>query len=393
MRILMIAPQPYFQYRGTPFSIRERLKALTQLGHSVDLVTYHIGQRIEIPGVRVYRSLPLPFINNVPIGPSWVKFPLDMFLSLRVLFLLPVLGKIDFIQSHEEGALIGGIVAKLLGKPHVYDMHSSLPQQLVNYSFTKPKALLSLARKGETWIIRHSAAVIVVCPWLERVVTEIRPETSVFLIENPPVCPPADSSVAEEGFAMKRELGLDGKQVILYTGTFEINQGLEIALGSIAKVVERRPDSFFLFIGGEPEQVAALKAAADEAGVGQHALMLGQRPPSEMPVFMELASVLISPRKVGQNTPLKIYSYLQSGRPIVATDLETHRQVLDEKTAMLVEPSPEAFADGILQVLEDEALAQSMGMAGKALLNERYSWDRFVENTSHFCDFMERLSS
>lgn len=390
MRILMIAPQPYFQYRGTPFSIRERLKALTKLGHSVDLVTYHIGQRVEIPGVRVFRSLPLPFLKNVPIGPSWVKFPLDFLLALRVLFLLPVLGRIDFVHSHEEGALFGGLVAKLLGKPHVYDMHSSLPQQLVNYDFTKPRSLLSLAHSSETWIIRNSDAVIVVCPWLERVVMEIRSNAPVFLIENPPICPPADPSVMEKGLAMKRELGLEGKQVILYTGTFEVNQGLEIALGSIAKVVNRKPECLFLFVGGEPEQVAALKAAADEAGVGGHTLMLGQRPPLEMPVFMELASVLISPRRVGQNTPLKVYSYLQSGRPIVATDLETHRQVLDERTAILVEPNPEAFADGILRVLDDKDLANTIGTAGKTLLDDRYSWDRFVENTSAFCDFMQQ---
>jgi glycosyltransferase involved in cell wall biosynthesis len=392
MRILMIAPQPYFQYRGTPFSIRERLKALTKLGHSVDLVTYHIGQRIEIPGVRVFRSWPLPFLKNVPIGPSWVKFPLDFLLALRVLFLLPVLRRIDFVHSHEEGALFGGLVAKLLGKPHVYDMHSSLPQQLINYDFTKPRALLSLAQSGEAWIVRNSEAVIVVCPWLERVVTEIRPNAPVFLIENPPICPPADPSVMEKSLAMMRELGLEGKQVVLYTGTFEVNQGLEIALASITKVMKRKPNCIFLFVGGEPHQVTALRAAADEMGVGRHTLMLGQRPPGEMPVFMELASVLISPRKVGQNTPLKVYSYLQSGRPIVATDLETHRQVLDDTTAILVEPNLDAFADGILSVLDDENLAGAIGKAGKALLSARYSWDRFVENTSRFCTFMQRLA-
>ena len=56
MRILMIAPQPFFQPRGTPFSEFYRIRALTELGHDVDLVTYPIGEDVDIPGLTIYRT-------------------------------------------------------------------------------------------------------------------------------------------------------------------------------------------------------------------------------------------------------------------------------------------------------------------------------------------------
>ena len=64
-----------------------------------------------------------------------------------------------------------------------------------------------------------------------------------------------------------------------------------------------------------------------------------QRPAEEIPAFLDAADVLVSPRSLGTNTPLKIYQYLRSGRPIVATRLLTHTQVLDDEVAILTEPT------------------------------------------------------
>ncbi|MBN1424830.1 glycosyltransferase family 4 protein [Candidatus Fermentibacteria bacterium] len=389
MRILMIAPQPYFQFRGTPFSIRERLRALTHLGHTVDLITYAIGQRVELPGVRVFRSPPLPPIRSVPIGPSWIKFPLDFLLALRVVAALPQVGRVDVVDSHEEGGIIGVVVAMLLGVPHIYDMHSSLPQQLENYRFTKPRSLVTLARRTEAWIVRHSAAVIVVCPWLERVVRKIDPEKRVFLIENPPVCEPPGPDVVTSARVLRTSLGVKGRDVVLYTGTFEVNQGLDLLMEAVPQVLARHPRAMFVLVGGEPGQVAEFHSRAERMRLGDHVRLTGQRPPDEMPAFMELASVLVSPRLVGQNTPLKIYSYLQSGKPIVATDLATHTQVLSSDTAVLVPAEPTALASGILRVLGDADLAARLGSNGRSLVEQRYSWPRFVEATTELCAFLE----
>ena len=73
----MLAPEPFFEPRGTPFSEYHRIKALGELGHHVDLVTYPIGRDVELPNLRIFRSLRPPFVRKVRIGPSFTKLVLD----------------------------------------------------------------------------------------------------------------------------------------------------------------------------------------------------------------------------------------------------------------------------------------------------------------------------
>ena len=81
----MIAPEPFFEPRGTPFSEFHRIRALTGLGHQVDLVTYPFGRDVAMPGLRLFRALRPPFVRRVGVGPSFAKIPLDALLTLTVL--------------------------------------------------------------------------------------------------------------------------------------------------------------------------------------------------------------------------------------------------------------------------------------------------------------------
>jgi glycosyltransferase involved in cell wall biosynthesis len=231
--------------------------------------------------------------------------------------------------------------------------------------------------------------VIVVCPWLQHVVDAIDPAKRVFLIENPPVCDPPGPDAAIRAQALRTRLEADGRQVVLYTGTFEVNQGLDLLMEAAPQVLARCPKAMFVLVGGETGQVSELRSRMARMRLSDHVRLTGQRPPDEMPAFMEMASVLVSPRLVGQNTPLKIYSYLQSGRPIVATNLETHTQVLTPETAILVAPEPAALAAGIVRILSDGGIADQLGRAGRRLVEERYSWPRFIEATHRLCTFLE----
>src|SRR5438094_4831864 len=104
VRILMIAPEPFFEPRGTPFSEFHRIRALTALGHEIDLVTYPFGADVTLPGLRVFRCLRPPFVRRVKVGPSLAKIPLDALLTLTVLRRV-LASRYDAIPSHEEGGL------------------------------------------------------------------------------------------------------------------------------------------------------------------------------------------------------------------------------------------------------------------------------------------------
>ena len=136
----MIAPEPFFEPRGTPFSEYHRIRALLDLGHTVDLVTYPFGKDVTLPGLRIFRAARPPFISRVRIGPSPAKLFLDMTLTLTALNRARR-EKYDVVHSHEEGAAIGVLISAALGIPHLYDMHSSLPQQLENFAFSRSAVL------------------------------------------------------------------------------------------------------------------------------------------------------------------------------------------------------------------------------------------------------------
>jgi glycosyltransferase involved in cell wall biosynthesis len=114
-------------------------------------------------------------------------------------------------------------------------------------------------------------------------------------------------------------------------------------------------------------------------------LFTGERPAEEIPAYLLAADVLVSPRSRGTNTPLKIYQYLRSGRPIVATRLLTHTQVLNDDTAVLTGATAREFAEGILAVLTDKERAATIGKQARRVADTKYSYEAYLERTRQAC--------
>jgi len=380
----MIAPEPFFEPRGTPFSEFHRIRALTALGHQVDLVTYPFGESVSMPGLRVFRSLRPPFVSRVKIGPSLAKIPLDALLTLTALR-RALSGRYDVIHSHEEGGLIGAMLAMALRVPHLYDMHSSLPQQLSNFAFSRSRIIKRLFLAIERFMIRRSRVVIVICPSLEETVKAIEPGARTVLIENAPGSSD-EAATLDDAAAIRRSLNIESATpVVLYTGTFEAYQGLDLLFAAMAIVRRTRPDARLVLAGGQAGQVAKAREQARAAGIEDVTIFAGERPASEMPAYLLAADLLVSPRSRGTNTPLKIYQYLRSGKVIVATRLLTHTQVLDDDTAILTGVSPQEYADGILTGLTDTARAATIGRQARALAETKYSYAAYLERTREAC--------
>jgi len=372
----MLAPEPFFEPRGTPFSEYHRIKALVELGYQIDLVTYPIGQDVHLPNLRIYRCARPPFVRRVAIGPSFRKILLDVLLAITA-YRLARPGRYAAIHSHEEAGAIGVWLARRLGIPHLYDMHSSLPQQLANFRYSRSRLIRWFFERSEQAMIDGSRVIITICPALQDTAVATGAGERAVLIEN---VMGGDVEPVTEPVAVRKQWGIgEATPLVLYTGTFEPYQGLDLLFAAASRLAATHPEARVLVVGGEPEQVATARAVAERTGAPL--VFTGRRPAHEIPAFVSACDVLASPRIAGTNTPLKIYSYLRSGRPIVATDLRTHTQVLEPGTAVLVPPEPEAFAAALGRLLDAPKERERIAAAAGALAAGKYSRASYLART------------
>ena len=238
----------------------------------------------------------------------------------------------------------------------------------------------------ENKVITSSHAVITICPALEEQVRQVSGQVPHVLIEN--VANSEDPNTVSEDrvSSFKKAYTLDGMRIVLYAGTFEPYQGIDLLITSAERVLRSRKDVLFLLMGGNSGQVHQYLQKVEEVGLTSFFCFTGSRPPEGVPTAIKACHVLVSPRVSGTNTPLKIYSYLQSGKPIVATKLYTHIQVLTPEVAILADPNPEAFAEGILSVLEDSDFALGLGKRARQYFEKCFSMRSYMDKTRQALD-------
>jgi glycosyltransferase involved in cell wall biosynthesis len=390
MRLLWIAPQAFYSARGTPMNVRRLAEVIAPAGHSIDLVTYGFGDDVPLPpNVRVIRAGRLPFVTHVPIGPSLVKILLDVRVFLRAARLLrSQQPHYDAIHGFEEGAWIAAALSHLFALPFVYDMDSDIEAQLDESRLLR--LLVPLARRIDRAAVRDAIAVLTVCGTLSERVGRLAPGKPVFQIEDAPnVTAFGDRQTARREIA--RRWQLPGGPLIVYTGNLEPYQGVDLLVRAAAVVLAERSDAVVLIVGGNGAQVRRLRELAREVGVAERVVLLGERPETEMPMFLASADVLVSPRSLGTNTPLKLYAYLMSGRPVVATNRPVHTQVLTAAEAVLASATPEGLAEAILGVLRDPEHGEATGRNAVRLVATKYSAAAFADKARAFATAIESL--
>ncbi|MGE5797639.1 MAG: glycosyltransferase family 4 protein [Ignavibacteria bacterium] len=388
MKALVISPQPFFSPRGTPFSIYYRTLIMSELGVEVDFLTYGEGQDVTIPGVKIIRTPRFKFLGNVKIGPSPLKLFLDLFIGLKMILLL-IKNKYDFVHAHEEAVFFAYVLKPLFKFKLVYDMHSSLPQQLTNFNFSKSKLLLKIFKGLEDACLKKAEAVITICPDLFNYVNSILIDKHKhFLIENSIFDPVRIKSVQNNGNE-NAELEMQipaGKKNVVYAGTLEKYQGIDILINSFKEVVAKKNDVILVIVGGTKEQIEHYSKLAAERGISEKVIFTGRLPQHLAKKYIRSAAVLVSPRSDGTNTPLKIYEQIASGIPLVATNIYSHTQVLDDKVAFLVDPKPEKMADGLLASLNSEEISKQKVQNALKLYEEKYSRKIYKEKVKYLLE-------
>ncbi|HAO12001.1 MAG TPA: glycosyl transferase family 1 [Planktothrix sp. UBA8407] len=359
------------------------LKVLSERGENIDVVAYPEGRNVTYNNVTLYRTIKVPGCNNVRPGFSVKKLVYDILMIFKVLQ-LTFHKKYDLIHAVEETSFIALLIKFLFKIPYVYDMDSSLAQQMVE-KYPQLSPVKSVFNHFEGLAVKHAKAVVPVCQALANDIAEYNPKkvvllTDVSLLKSNP------DQLTED---LKQNLNINNL-LMMYVGNLESYQGIDLLLDSFAIALKQTQQADLVIIGGEPGDIQFYQQKAQQLGISDHIHFLGKKPTTELDTYLYQADILVSPRTKGKNTPLKIYSYLDSGKAVLATDLLTHTQVLNTEVAQLAAPDPEAFAQGMVNLIDNGTLRAKLGEAGKALVQEKYSYTAFRQQANRLYDELKQ---
>ncbi len=378
-RVLFIAPQPFYEDRGSPIAVLQVLRALSQLGVHVDLLAFPSNQSVQVENLRIFRHGEALGIRSVPIGFSLKKVILDVALMRGLRSRLKA-AQYECIHALEDGIYVTLAVRASAKIPIIYDMHSCIPEQLGGHPLFGNRFAQSILKKMERFALERSS-VVSCSVGLKDYINSVVPERPV--IEWPFSEQQTQVSASELGAqasALRAELGIAADTpVVLYAGNFEDYQGVDMLVEAFPAVRRSHPDAVLVLLGAsKKDDVAAIESAG-----GGAIIVCPRQPHASVARYMHMAQILVSPRKWGGNLPLKLFEYMAAGKPIVATDNEHHRMLLDEERAVLAESSPQGLATAISQLLGDPDKMQRLARQAKEYSRTELGWSRFVDTVAH----------
>lgn len=378
MKILLLAPHPFFQQRGTPIAERMLLEVLTAHGHQVDVLTFPEGEGLDLPGCRILRIPRPPFCRDIRPGFSAKKLACDAVMLAKSLSLVRR-NRYDVVHAVEESAFMALAARKLFGTPYVYDMDSGLARQMTD-KFPALVHVRGLLEGCESGAVRGAVATLAVCKSLEDQARACHPEGLIARIEDVSLLTDTGEDVDD------LPASLNGHPVVMYVGNLETYQGIDLLLEGFRRALPDVPEARLVVIGGAAGDVATYRDRCAALGLAESVHLAGPRPVEKLGAYLRRATVLVSPRVHGDNTPMKVYSYLDSGRPLLATRLPTHTQVLTDEIACLVEPDPDAMARGLTALLSDRERRERLAANAKGYATRELTRDAFERKLLRFYD-------
>jgi len=382
MKILMIAPTPFFSDRGTHIRILEEALALEKLGYEITIATYHIGRDID-PEIKtkidIRRILRLLFwYKKLEAGPDWQKLILDLML-IRKTFFLARTKKPDIIHGHiHEGVLIGWIVKKLLFWRKiklVADFHGSLTKEMVSHGYLGAGMLKKIFGFIEK-IIDNLGDFAITSSWenteeIKKIRRDGKLET---ILDGVNLDCYQDLPSKEES---KKELEVpNGKIVVVYTGAMVANKGFGYLTGAIPSALEKNGNLFFIVAGFPVEEV---KEFVRKNNLENNVRIISPLNYFDLPKILNAGDIAVDPKdsKVNQASG-KILQYMGAGLPIVCFDKSNNREYLGEGAYYAKGFSSDRISQGILELAENFEKRKEMGKISKERARN-FSWEKSAE--------------
>lgn len=375
MKILHIAPTPFFADRGCHMRILGEIKHLQSRGNAIVLATYHIGK--DINNFNINRIINIPWYKKLEAGGSWHKLYLDILLlwtSIRTFLKL----KPDIIHGHlHEGALIGWLVSRLASAgriPVVFDVQGSLSGEMESYGLIRKKGVL-----------KHVFFVIekLICKLPDYFVCSAESNRSFLrsamnLPEKKLVTVldgiDSDFFYSLPGEKIREEIGIqNSKKIVLYTGSLMQSKGIDYFLESIPEIIKHYHDVHFLIVGHPVEHS---RKRVEQLKIDNFIYFTGHVNYFELPKYLHIADVAVDPKvdDAGEGSG-KIINYMGAGLPIVCFESVNNRAFLAENGVFAKPRDPADLAAKIVHLLINDEMAIKIGWANQKRVFESFSWE------------------
>ena len=370
MRVLMLAPTPFFGDRGCHVRILEQVRALSRHGVETLVVTYHLGR--DVPDVRTVRTARLPWVRMLPVGFSPHKLLLDLLLMMKAARAARRF-RPDVIHGHlHEGAALGTVLGRMLRCPVVADLQGSLTGELIDQRTIPAGGLLpALSRAIERASMRGPDRLLASSVAFARQLAE-RWGVGARVVALPDG---VDGMVFRPGLPvedLRAALGLTGRRIVVYLGVLTPHQGVDDLIAAWPAVASQVRDAHLLLMGYPNE--GRYQDAVVRAGLVGSVTVTGRIDYREAPRYLALGDVAVSAKRSGTEANGKLLNYMAMGLSTVAYDQPVAREILGAAGVFAPTGDTAQLANACIRLLEDAGERKWRGDALRERAVREFAW-------------------
>lgn len=372
LRVLHVAPTPFFSDRGCHIRIEGIVKALNKRGVDSVVCTYHHGR--DRPQVETVRIAPIRGYTQTRAGPDPGKYLADLKLFWLVCKTLRK-ERPDIIHAHlHEGVLLGWLgrwAAFRPSTPLVADIQGGLVGELDSYGFFGRSRWLRRLFTGLEYVILRMphhvfCSSVASMAMLQRQYRLARQRLSL-LSDRVDVEVIADAPRSEH----------DGRVTLVYSGSLLASKGLEVLLEAVERVLKRRPDVDVSLVGYPVEETASY---LERKGIAERCALMGRVPYEELPEHLRTADIAMDPKAEGAGEGSgKILNYMAAGLPVVAFETANNRDFLGPQQELVPDRSIDGFVKRIESLVDDPSLRHQEGERNRQRVRRDLTWDAGID--------------
>jgi glycosyltransferase involved in cell wall biosynthesis len=355
----------------------EETRVLQGFGHQVAIVTYYKGS--DMPGLDIRRTVPLPWHTDYEVGSSRHKVAFDLLLAAQTL-LESLRMRPDIIHGHmHEGALIGGVLARLLRVPLVFDFQGSLTAEMVDHQF--------LAPDSRAFRFLHRLERIISARLPEAILTSSLKAGALLQQDfgvDPAIIYPLPDCADTERFrpdlltldeqqTLRRRLGIPLDPIIVvYLGLLTDYQGIPHLIRTASRIKQDGSKIHFLIMGYP--NVDRYRLMAENLGVSSHVTFTGKIEYRDAAKYLAIGDIAVAPKVSASEGSGKLLNYMAMAQPVVAFDTPVHREYLADLGLYAPVGQEQALADAIKSLASDPQQRAELGCKLRQRAQDEYNW-------------------